>query len=188
MLIVTREMLTAHLLALPSVMDLYADRSPDFVGAATAWLATGEELLARLRNPLVSLLAAERAKITASQDGYRDPNARAQTPPRKMARVVAAQSLAHVEMELRAVVTGIDARLAPLRDKTAQLIAVASSSQPIPLQGDTPRDAWLLDIWAILKQSNEGRSMAAYLAGSLAPGDRQVVLGETLDNLLGHVG
>ncbi len=188
MFVATREMLMEHLLLLPAVMDKYAARDPRFIAAAVEWLSAGEQILARLRNPLTSMLATERSKIVAAQDGYQEPGGRRQVPAHKAARIAASQALSRAEAELRAVVIDIDARLAPLRDKMAQLLAVASTSQPIPVRGDAPHDEWVHGVWMILKQSYEGRSLAAYLSSALAPSDLRSVLGETLDNLLAQVG
>ena len=185
MLVATREMLLAHLLELPALTDLYAARDPDFVGATLTWLAACEATLQRLRSPLAALVAAERSKILAAGDGYREGGQVAESAnPRKVIRVVASRALARAEAELRAVVVATDERLHGLREKMAQLLAVASTAHSLPLPGDMPREQWLSTVWQLLRQSVEGRSMAAYLSGALQPADLWCVLGDTLDNLI----
>lgn len=185
MLVATREMLLEHLLELPGLTDRYADRDPEFVPGAIAWLSACEATLQRIRSPLAGLVATERAKILASGDGHREPGIAPDTNPRKLGRAMAARALARAEVELRAVIAGIDERFLAFREKLAQLLAVASTSHALPLPDGQPRDHWLSDVWQILRQSPEGRGMAAYLSSALQPTDLWFLLGETLDNLLG---
>lgn len=188
MLGLTRELLTEHLLELPSLTDQYATRDPEFIAGALAWLARCESTLQRLRNPLAGMIAAERAKVIATSDGYREAGLADKGSARKALRVSASRALAAVEAELRAVVASIDGRLLAFREKMAQLLAVASAMQSLPLPNGETRDQWLSDVWETLRESKEGRSMALYLSGALHPSDRWLVLGETLENLLGPNG
>lgn len=186
MLAVTREMLLEHLLEISALTDKYASREPDFIESTMAWLAACEATLQRIRSPLAGMIASERAKILASHDGYREPGAtREQGKPRKAVRATAYLAIARAEAELRAAVVAIDERLLPLREKMAQLIAVSSAAQPLPMPEGAERDQWLSAVWQILKQSKEGRSMAVYLSTTMQTDDLWLILGEMLDNLLG---
>jgi hypothetical protein len=184
MLALTRETLLARLLLVPGLADRYQRREPDFPAAVAGWLRDGEQALARLRSPLASLCAAERARLLAGADGGAEPGSGAgRGAPRKALRALAAGVLNCAEAALREALAKTDGELASLRDKLAQLLAVASGARPLALPAAGGAAAYA-ELWRQLGELPEARSLHAYLGVSLAPPDRQYLLDDLLGNLI----
>jgi hypothetical protein len=186
MLLLTRESLVSHLLELSEVIDLYATGDPRFIPECSSWLHKVEGTLGKLRSPLVSKAATERGRLLAYMDGYREAGAPVrQHSSRREVRAAAWSALSSTEAVLRAAVTEIDGRLAGLREKLAQYLAVSSSAQPLPLPSDgEDRNDYLRRVWSSLSAGPETKNMRSYLCASLAQSDRMLLLGEVVDNLL----
>lgn len=189
MLAVTRERLVDHLQRASALVDTYARRDPDYPRRVLAWMTELEETLGQLRSPLASMVAAERGLITAVDDGLRPPEVlRERISPRKAIRATASLSLAHVEGSLRSEVASIDHKLDEMRERMAQLMAIATNSHPIPLPVRDPRQAWLDGVWAGLAGNGETRSLYTYLNAALTAADRSYLLNEILMNLISAQG
>ena len=184
MLALTREQLVEHLQEASALVDRYARNDWEFPTRVTAWMTEVETTLGRLRSPLVSLVAAERGKITAVDDGFRDPEIEG-VNQRKALKATATLALGRVEAALRDEIHRIDARFDEMRERLAQLLALASTSAPIPLPPTEPRQAWLDLVWSGLAVNGETRSLYSYLGAALAPSDRTYLLDEMIRNLLG---
>lgn len=184
MLFFTREKLMAHLSEVPALGRAYAARDPSYVDAAVAWMASVEETLLRVRHPLSSLVSTQKARIQSVEDGYRPPEMpQDKGSVRQARRLVTALAVAQVEEVLRQVVASADARFNDLRDRLAQLLAVASAIQPIPLSEGLAREDWARRVWADLPITGETRGMHGYLSGAFQPTDLHQVLAEVLENL-----
>ncbi len=185
MLFVTRHLLNHHLLELPELIDRYARREPTFLDESLSWLASVEQTLLQLRNPLASQVATARSHILATRDGYRDPELLTGTSNlRQVQRATAAIVLGRVDTALRRVIDNIDTQLDQFREKTAQLLAVASRDTPIAIRPGQPREEWLRSIWSNMVTTNETWGMYQYLNAAVPRGDLLTLLGEVLDNLL----
>lgn len=185
MLAYTRETLLGHLQQTSRLVDLYQQHEASFVAEVVAWMACVEESLGQLRLPLVSLVAAERARILSVGDGYRDPALVGERLTARMAsRAVASLALTRVQEELRRKVTAIDAQFDAWREKMAQLLAIASVKAPIPLPPSEPHDAWLTTVWKGLDVNGEVQGMYRYLGAAMASGDRMYLLDEVLGKLI----
>lgn len=186
MLLVTREKILELLLRIPGLTDRYARQEADFVPGVVAWLSDCERTLQSLRHPLAGFVAGERGLLLATADGAAQENMRPEgRSRRKIQRVAAARALARVEDRLQGVVQDIDSRFEIMRDKLAQLLAVASAHQPIamPVAGQQRQD-WLEQTWQGLSLTPETQTMYSYIQGALGKHDRLFLLGETVDNLL----
>jgi len=185
MLVATREIIVDKLLELPALMDLYQKGEVSFSVRAMSWLQDVEDALSRLRSPLTSLVARERARIIAAADGFRDPlNGEGRLSRRKSLNVTASLALADVEQGLVARVHSIDQKFDIWRDKLAQFISVASNIMPIPLPMTEPRQVWLANLWKDWQQIEETRAMHSYLNTVMAKADRLHLFGELLENHL----
>jgi hypothetical protein len=185
MLVYTREKILGHLQETPALIDRYQRRDPAFPAAVLAWLAAIEETLGQLRLPLASLVAAERGRILAVGDGYRDPALLDERlTPRMATRAVASLALSRVQQALSARLAEIDAQFAAWREKMSQFLAIATTKVPIPLPPTEPRDAWLASVWKGLNVNGEVQGMYRYLGAAMQPADRLFLLDEVLGNLL----
>ncbi|BDV41898.1 hypothetical protein GURASL_08210 [Geotalea uraniireducens] len=185
MLLYTRERLLAHLQDTGSLIDLYQHRDPRFSERVVAWLGDLEQSLAQLRLPLVALVAAERGRILAAADGYRESAVGGERlSTRRVTLAVASLALDRVQNEVRRVIADIDAKFDTWREKMAQFLAIATTKAPIPLPPTEPRDAWLATVWAGLNVNGEVQGMYRYLGAALRPTDRLHLLDEVIGNLL----
>lgn len=183
MLAFTREQLVEHLQAASGLVDRYARNDWEYPSRVTEWMSDVENTLGKVRSPLVALVAAERARITAVHDGFREPDLEG-INVRKSQKATASLALGRVEAALRDEVRRIDARFDEMRERIAQLLALASTSTPIPLPPTEPRQAWLDRVWSGLAPNGETRSLYSYLGAALTPSDRSYLLDEMLRNLL----
>lgn len=185
MLVLKREILLDQLLGSAELADAYADHAPDFGRQVRRWLKEAEESLGRLRTPLASLCSAERGRLVATEDGYRDPDVEEGRGigTRKARRATAALILHRVTEELRAEAERLDERLDGYREKMAQLVAVSSSLEALPERNGRSREAWLRDVWSGLARNGEMEGMYAYLQASLSPTDRAHLLEEVLNRM-----
>lgn len=185
MLIYTREKLASCTQEVTALINSYQSRDGRFPYSAIAWLTSTEQSLNQLRHPLVALVAAQRAKILAVEDGYRHPSlGGAHVTMRRAMNVCASLAVEAVQAELRACIAALDARLDTARDKMAQFLAVATAKVAVPLPPTDPRDVWLATVWADLNVNGETQGMYRYLCASLSPADRLHLLDEVLTNLL----
>lgn len=186
MLAYTRERLSTQLLGITPLVDLYQQRDPRFPGQVISWLAAMEKSLAPLRLPLVSMVASERARLIAAQEGFRDPAILNDRPvsARKKVSATAFLSLSHVQTAIAKIIADIDSRFDLWREKMAQLLAVATMKAPIPLPPTEPRDVWVAKVWSGLNIDGEVQGMYRYLAAAMQPSDRLHLLDEVLTNLI----
>ncbi|MCF6178607.1 MAG: hypothetical protein L3J63_04350 [Geopsychrobacter sp.] len=189
MLIATREILLEKLLLMPALIDTYQRNDVGFAAKATGWLLELEQVLNRLRSPLTSVVANERGRIVAAQDGFCDSTLNGgRVSRRRRVNVTASLALGVVEAALVVLIQEIDKKTDIWREKLAQFISVASISVPIPLPPTDPRQDWLRQIWRDWQRVEEARAMHNYLNTIMAPGDRLHLLGELLDNHLNGNG
>ena len=181
-----RERLTESLLAVPSLIDRHRQWDGGFIVGVEAWCADLEDVLGRLRNPLVSLVAAQRGAIRAAADA--DPSEGKRRSRARAERAAALEALQRVEEAIRARVQAIDEELRPLREKLIQFLAVSSARVPIPLPPPPPRTPWLRELWPKLMVGDELRNMYAFLSAALPEADRLALLDEVLDQLLSGNG
>ncbi len=183
MLGILRESLLARLGQVSALVDLYRNGQPDFAAKVIDWLGAAEAELQRLRSPLAALCAAERARLLATADGFRDSQlTNAERRPRRAVRATAALSLGRVADAFRAKVVEIDSRLDVLREKLAQMIALGSVANALSLQPTEPRSIWLRLIWEHLGTVAEGQALFTYLSAQLGPTDREYLLNEIVEN------
>lgn len=186
MLLVTRERLLVHLLDLGRLSDLYQRQDPTYVTAAVEWISKVERTLQELRSPLAGVASSERGLLLATADGLRDPEVEIgqRQNNRRVKRATTAKILARLVDRLETKVAMVDARFDIMIEKVAQLIAVASSSQPLPspMPGESRSD-WLERLWKGVSLTNETRGMYTYLRGALSHQDLMYLVGETVNRL-----
>ena len=185
MLALTREKLVTHLQKTPSLVDMYQQRNPAFVEKTVTWLAELEQILLQVRSPLASHVAAERGRILAVFDGYRDGQISTKRVTRRKASLATTMLvLGQVDTSIQKVLDDIDGKFAIWREKMAQFIAVATNSHPIPLPPTEPRQAWLREVWRQFAVTNETQGMYNYLNTVMSRSDRLYILDELVGNLL----
>jgi hypothetical protein len=185
MLIFIREKLVEHLQQSTNLVQLYQNRDGLFAEAVLNWLAATEETLSQLRHPLISLVAAERARILAARDGFREPSlGSARITARKAMSAIAALAIDRVQADLRGAINTVDLRLDAMREKMAQLLAVATTKTPIPMPPTDPRELWLSKVWSGLNVNGDTQGMYRYLCAALTSSDRLQILDEVLTNLI----
>lgn len=182
MLSYAREQLNEQLSRLSAVVDLYARNEPDFVERALEWIRETETRLQKLRNPRASLLAAERGKLLAAHEGR--PEGAGRSSARRQARAVASEVLSACEASVREVIADADRRLDDTRTRLAQIVAVASAKQPIPLPPTEPRTAWLSKIWTGMSLVPEASGMVTYISATTRHVDILYLLDDLLSNLI----
>ncbi len=183
---IIRETLASALLKLPALVDAYQQRDPLFATQAIHWLGELEKAMQQLRLPLAAMLAGERAKVLAVNDGYRDPLLPGERlSSRKAQAATASLALNRAQDEARRLIAGIDAQFDLWREKLAQFLAIATQKTPIPLPPTEPREAWLAAVWRQLDVNGDTQGMYRYLNAALPASDRLYLLNELLTNLLG---
>ena len=184
MLFLTRERLKQQLQQVGHLTDLYQSRDANFTERVIQWLAKVEENLQQLRNPLSSFIATERARILASLDGHRDPQLNDNKTSRsKASAATASLVLNQVVTRLLTVIQQIDDKFDAWREKMAQLLALASMKNPIPLPPTEPRQAWLQKVWRQMGQCEEAKGMYVYLNATMGPNDKWQLLDELIINM-----
>ena len=186
MLAALREQLVGSLQEVPEVMNFYIKNPPIFVDRTIQWITKTEQTLQKFRIPTSSLLATERGKILATLDGYRDPEVTDSKSTRKAMRATACLALSRIEPAIRADIHQIDEKFDHMRNKMAQLLAVSSSTSPIPLPPTEPKTLWLQKVWKNLAIQPETKGMYEYLNTALKYSDRLYLLEEVIDNLLSN--
>lgn len=183
MLAITRQLLLGHLLEIRELVDAYARRDA-FVPDVLRWLQRTESTLQRLRSPLSSLVATQRAQILAVGDGLSEPTVvRVGRSARRTERAVTAIALRHIEEALRTRLMEIDHKLEDAREKMVSFLAAASKNVAIPPPtGD--RTAWLHATWRALGAGRETGALHTYLDALLTSTDRDYLLDDVLSNLL----
>ena len=186
MLFLVRERLNQQLYQVSQLVDLYQARDSNFVGRVVQWLSKVEENLQQLRNPLSSFVGAERAKILAAYDGFRDPNVvDPKITKRKAVMATTSLVLNNVVDRLNETIHQIDEKFDAWREKMTQLLALGSMKKPIPLPPTEPRQEWLKKVWAQLGESEEAKGMYVYLNAVMTQNDRLQLLDELITNTVG---
>lgn len=185
MLLLTRHMLNEHLLKLPELTDRYAAHDAGFVPGSLSWLAEVEQTLLRLRLPLAGMVASARSQVLATKDGFRERELLADSAnPRQAQRATTTIVLNRVEAALRQVIDDRDGQIKALKEKMAQLLAVASAVRPIPTPDGQPRQEWLRTLWSSIPVTSETVGMYTYLNATTPHDDLYPLLEELLDDLL----
>ena len=177
-----RERLVEELLKLHDLANRYPQNSPGFIQQTLSWMKGLEQVLTRLRHPLAGTLASRRMLLESALDGHVDTSSHSR---RKAARFRAVDLLAEAEAELRNEVERIDRQFNEWRDKIAQLAALASSQQPLPIS-DPLVDAQLKLLWHQMGTAAEGANMHRYLSAVMPEADLLYLLRDVLNNLLSH--
>jgi hypothetical protein len=186
MLILTRERLNQQLQQVGRLVDLYQAHDSNFIEQVVRWLSKIEEHLQQMRNPLSSYVAAERARILAAHDGFRDPHVSDPKVTRRKA-IMATTSLVLNSVVDRLVETirQIDEKFDAWREKMTQLLALGSMKKPIPMPPTEPRQLWLNKVWSQLGEIDEARGMYVYLNATMTQSDRLQLLDELIVNMIG---
>jgi hypothetical protein len=185
MLLLTRHMLNEHLLALPEITDRYAQHDARFVPESLSWLSEVEQSLLRLRLPLAGMVASGRSQVLATKDGYREREFVADSANSRQAqRAITTVVLNRVEAALRQVIDERDAQISGLKEKMAQLLAVASAVRPIAAPDGQPREEWLHQLWSSIPVTSETVGMYTYINASTPHEDLFPLLDELLNDLL----
>ncbi|MFW6315313.1 MAG: hypothetical protein ACOC0S_06995 [Desulfohalobiaceae bacterium] len=180
----TREKLLAELSKVHEIVNHYQSGSRQFADLTLKWLQEVEQCLQQLRNPAAAAVTAAKARLLAVSDGHREPSlAASSSSSRKAGNATAALVLNHMVELLQGIIADIDAKLDSHREKIAQLLALASSKNPIPLPQNETRRTWLQQVWKSLGSYQETLSMYLYLQASLSASDRRYILEEMLDRL-----
>jgi len=184
---VLKEKLLAHLDQVSSLSNEYASSDPNYVEHIVTWLKDLEQILQQFRSPIASRISTERTKVLAIKDGRIDSTlVDPSVPRRKAQRIVASSCLGRVVETVSERVEEIDRDFDQMREKIAQLLAIASTRAPIPMPPPTNREAWLIKVWKSLA-GGETQSMYSYINTTLPMVDRLYILDRLLDNLLESV-
>lgn len=185
MLLLTRHMLNEHLQALPRLTDRYAANDSRFVPESLSWLAEVEQSLLRLRLPLAGMVASARSQVLATKDGYRERELVSDSANSRQAqRATTTVALDRVGTALRQVIDERDSQINALKEKMAQLLAVASAVRPIPTPDGQAREQWLRTLWSSIPLTGETAGMYTYLNATTPRDDLVPLLDELLDELL----
>ncbi|WP_320818845.1 hypothetical protein [Thalassolituus sp.] len=84
---------------------------------------------------------------------------------------------------IREHVEGIDRQFDEYRDKLSQILAVASSREPLPVSNEITSGC-LDRIWEQAKSAQNNPTLALYLQGRMAETDRHYLLGDIIGHLL----
>lgn len=177
----TREKLVMALDVSRRLADQYQAKDPLFIANSIQWFEQIEAELAKLRHPLVSLLAAKRIELSALAEGNVTA---AHHSKRKAMRFESVVVLEAVEQHLRSEVERIDGQFADWRDKIAQLAAIASRQAPIQLTDSELSNTALGQIWQQFGKAEEGANMHQYLSAILPKADLLYLLKDVILNLL----
>lgn len=184
MQIFTREVILERLLLVSDLVALQQAAEPAFISETIRWMEATEQKLERLRSPLASFCAAERARALAALDGVSEGGgAREAKSSRKAIRAALALSLGRVEHELRQAVLHHDRQLDLIAEKVAQLLAMAPSGAiaPPPPEGMTP--AYTRTVWQALGQLTETRNLHRYVSARMSADDRKGLLEQALEHM-----
>lgn len=182
---VIREKALTVLAEVPALVDAYQSLDSRFIPSAQQWLSEAEKQLGPHRLASVSRLASLRGLIAASGDGYCDEAVeRASTrSTRKQQRATVMRIVQEAEELLRTEVVRIDSRFDELRDKLSQLLAVASSKQPLDIQ--SPLTEPVLDrLWQQALSLQDNPTLGFYLQAQLSDVDRRYLLQDLASRLL----
>ncbi|MDU0353319.1 hypothetical protein RS130_04685 [Paraglaciecola aquimarina] len=183
---IAKEKIIQQLMLLTNLTDKYALLDPSYPQKSLAWLVETEKTLEPLRLPIVSRLAALRGILLASDDGYQDPIIAASSrSKRKAKRALTAHIITQAEQALREEIEIIDHGFSELIDKLSQLLAIRFSQQELP---STPHVTmgYVDNIWRLLGENQETKSMFRYIEARIGETDRRYLLQSLLDNMQSH--
>ncbi|MGJ8680442.1 hypothetical protein [Paraglaciecola sp.] len=183
---IAKEKIIHQLLLLTNITDKYMLLDPSYPQKSLTWLVETEKQLEPLRLPVVSRLASLRGMLVACDDGYQDPNiAQSSRSKRKAKRALTAHIISQAEQALREEVEVIDHGFSELIDKLSQLLAIRFSQQELPT---TPQVTmgYVDNIWGLLGDNQETKSMYRYIEARVGETDRRYLLQSLLDNMLSH--
>jgi len=183
---IAKEKIIHQLMQLTALTDEYMQLNAAYPQKTLAWLLETEKQLEPLRLPVVSKLSALRGLLIASDDGYQDPNITdSSRSKRKAKRALAAHIISQAEQVLRDEVEFIDHQFAELIDKLSQLLAISFAQQELPA---TPQITmgYVDNIWNIMSENQETKSMFRYIQARIGETDRRYLLQSLLNNMLSH--
>jgi|TARA_B110000091_G_C13754045_1_gene449067 hypothetical protein len=183
---IAKEKIIQQLMQLANLTDKYMQLDPSYPQKCLIWLLDTEKQLEPLRLPLVSRLSALRGLLIASEDGYQSPDiAGSSRSKRKAKRALSAHIINQAEQALREEVEHIDQQFSELIDKLSQLLAIRFSQQELP---STPQITigYVDNIWQMLGDNTETKSMYRYIQAKIGETDRRYLLQALLDNMLSH--
>ncbi|MEM9465570.1 MAG: hypothetical protein AAGA90_09355 [Actinomycetota bacterium] len=183
----TRESLLPHLTATAALTSSNQNSTIAFARRVEDWLNDVEGTLARLRLPLISLVAAQRGALQATDDGYLPARAPDGTSKRKAQRLAATHALAIVEEAIRDEVAAADARMLEHAQLLTRLVArAATAAPPIPPAAGQDPVEWERAVWAWLDQveDHEVQLMRTLAATSMAASDRSYLFQQLHQNVV----
>lgn len=178
---IIRERVVEQLLSVPKLVDQYAMQEAQFMSNVAVWLRTTEQALEPFRLPLVSRLATLRGQLIAISEGHTE--VAVAKISRKQKRGEAIKLLQASEEALRDQVTKVDSQFEEFREKLSQLLAVASSREPLPSTQHITT-GYLDKVWQQAKGVPENATLALYLQGRLTETDRRYLLADIIEKLL----
>jgi hypothetical protein len=188
MLALQIEHLSAHLLDLNAVVDLYQQNDSRYVDRSLAWLAAGEEICSRLRLVESAELAALRARLLAAGEMAMGPDGRpSRNLEQRQRRSVAAAGLESAQALLSRRCEQARENLYRFRQKVEEMLTAASllNLLPAPPEDGKVDEAWLHSVWSALMRGNGSiRPAATWIATGLATADRLYLLHEVVANML----
>lgn len=174
---IIREKIAEQLSQYAKLIDLYNNQDSQFAAQTYLWVLQSERQLESFRIAEVSRLATLRGLMQATDDGYLDPSfsALASRSQRKQKRATLMLLLQQAEEILRHKLEAIDASFSELREKMAQMLAIASSKQPLPAP-EVMSTEYLDGIWQQAKAGQDNTTLAYYLQTRLVETDRRYLL------------
>ncbi len=183
---ILREKLMAQAVKLAEVSNIYRTESYRFVDAYFVWLEEAEKDLAPLRTPISILLQAEKSTLASVLDGYLPSDIQEGKSVRKGQKAVAAQSLEKISREIYSKIENSDLALDQLNEKLCHAIAVLASKEPELYKSLSADQRGADKVWRLLGTTPETVPMFNYFSAKLASADRNYLLFDIIQNVVGN--
>jgi hypothetical protein len=183
---IAKEKITEQLMQLTALTEKYMSMDPAYSSNVLNWLQQTERQLEPLRLPIVARLSALRGLLIAGDDGYQISNiSETKQSKRKTKRALTAYILSESEQLLREEVDVIDHGFSELIDKLSQLLAICFAQQELPATPQVTM-SYVDNIWQMLGNQAETKSMYRYIQARIGETDRRYLLQSLLDNMLSN--
>ena len=176
----------AQAVKLAEVSNIYRTESYRFVDAYFVWLEEAEKDLAPLRTPISILLQAEKSTLASVLDGYLPSDIQEGKSVRKGQKAVAAQSLEKISREIYSKIENSDLALDQLNEKLCHAIAVLASKEPELYKSLSADQRGADKVWRLLGTTPETVPMFNYFSAKLASADRNYLLFDIIQNVVGN--
>jgi hypothetical protein len=176
------EELSSYSKTLIPLIDQYQKGEPDFADNTLKWLEESEKMMSRLRLPEGSEMSALRSRIIRTGQVSISERTLSRSNLRKARNVAAAEALERAEVIIRSRRIKAEERLNFFEEKLCEGMTALLLKQPL-LQMEENYTKWLDRIWNKLNEEPSTRPLALYIAASMTPYDRSIILNLVLDRV-----